>query len=103
MKKNDRESYPYRLMAALSGALEFGAVADVDAIGMVFDVSFPETGRRLTVPYAYDDFMAYEYLQDLEILIVNLEFAAALEAELQATRERALAKLTDTERAALGL
>ena len=98
-----REFYPYRLMDALSRALAMGCIGDVNPIEMTFTITFRDSGRVISVPYEYNEFMADEYLEDLRISVGNLEFAAALEAELQATRERALAKLTDAERAALGV
>jgi hypothetical protein len=99
----DRETYSVHLMAALERAQNLDCIIEIDSAVMEFCVIFRTTGAVHRVQFEDDGFMSDEYLQELEIAVGNLEFNNALEAELQATRERALAKLTELERAVLGL
>jgi hypothetical protein len=97
------DTYPQRLMDALSRALAQGAHADVDAQGMFFSVVFRDSGRVINVSYAHGGPMDEEYLQDLLFEVGNLEFQREEERRLEQVRVTALAKLSDEEIKVLGL
>lgn len=97
------DTYPHRLMYALSRALAQGAHADVDAQGMFFSVEFRDSGRVINVSYACGGAMDEEYLQDLLFEVANLEFQRAEELRREEVRVTALSKLSDEELKVLGL
>jgi hypothetical protein len=97
------DSYPARLMDALSRALALGAHASVDAQGMTFDVVLSDFERVTRVPYAYATPQDEMRLKDLLFEVGNLEFEREEARRLDQVRETALAKLSPEEQKVLGL
>ena len=98
-----KKAYSVRLMASLERAQNLDCVIEVDSAVMEFVVIFRKTGAVHRVQVEDDKVMSEEYLYELELAVSNLEFNNALEAAMNGIRQRALSKLTEEERAVLGV